>query len=36
MADTFGSGDLPQPSKIMRITFLFIGIILNNKYKAKI
>ena len=24
MAETFGSGDFPQPSKIIKITFLFI------------
>jgi hypothetical protein len=27
IADTFGSGDFPQPSRIMRITFLFIFVV---------
>jgi hypothetical protein len=30
IADTFGSGDFPQPSKIIKITFLFMVLILNK------
>jgi hypothetical protein len=26
MAETFGSGDFPQPSSIIRMTFLFIAV----------
>jgi hypothetical protein len=31
IADTFGSGDFPQPSNIIRITFLFMSFYFSQR-----